>query len=93
MEGTPALWAVLAFSIFLPFIGVGVAVRPLWAAILIPYGISLVWIPGLGVGAFLVSGTGGALGVVVGYLLRGVATRYRARRVAARHPHEVREGE
>lgn len=93
MEGTPALWAVLAVSIFLPFLGVGAAVRPLWVAVVIPYGISLVWIPGLGVGAFLVSGTAGALGALVGYWLRGAATRYRARRVAARHAHEVREGE
>jgi hypothetical protein len=93
MEGTPALWAVLGISIFLPFIGVGAAVRPLWIALVIPYGISLVWIPGLGIGGFLVSGTAGALGAVAGYYLRGLATRYRARRVAARQMHEVREGE
>jgi hypothetical protein len=92
MEGTPAVWAVLAAFIFVPFIGLGVAVRPIWLAMVIPFGISLVWIPGLGVGAFLVSGTAGALGALLGYYLRGVATRYRARRLEARQAPEVQEG-
>ncbi len=78
------MWIVLGVSMFLPFIGLGAAIRPLWIPYVMAVGASLIWIYGLGLPGFLVATAGGVLGALTGNLLRRFVYAFRNRRIAAR---------
>lgn len=84
MTASLPMWIVLGISMFLPFIGLGAAIRPLWISYVMAAGASLIWIYGLGLPGFLVATAGGVLGALTGSLLRRFVFAFRARRVAAR---------
>jgi len=84
MTASLPMWIVLGISMFLPFIGLGAAIRPLWIPYVMAVGASAIWIYGLGLPGFLVATAGGVLGALTGSLLRRFVFAFRARRVAAR---------
>ena len=71
------MWIGLGLCAFLPFLGIGAAIRPIWIALAMAVGASAIWLWGLAVVA-------SCLGVVAGSGLRRFFIGFRARRVAAR---------
>lgn len=69
---------------FLPFLGLGAAIRPTWIPLVIGLAFSAIWIYGLGLPGFLAAAIGTTLGVFAGNVLRHAVLAFRARRVAAR---------
>lgn len=76
------IWIALGFFSFLPFLGLGAFIRPIW----FPLGFAVVspaiWIWGLGIDGYLAGAIGGTLGVLVG---AWIGSRRRARMGAARN--------
>ena len=78
------MWIGLGLCAFLPFLGIGAAIRPIWIALLMAVGASAIWLYGLGLAGFAVAAGASLFGVLAGSGLRRLALAYRARRVAAR---------
>ncbi|PHX81915.1 MAG: hypothetical protein CK540_00265 [Thermoleophilia bacterium] len=78
------MWIGLGLCAFLPFLGIGAAIRPIWIALAMAVGASAIWLWGLGVAGFGVAVVASCLGVFAGSALRRFFIGFRARRVAAR---------
>ena len=78
------MWIGLGICAFLPFLGIGAAIRPIWIAMLMALGASAILLWGLGLAGFGVAAAASLLGVVAGSGLRRFAIAFRARRIAAR---------
>ncbi|PHX81392.1 MAG: hypothetical protein CK540_02910 [Thermoleophilia bacterium] len=78
------MWIGLGLCAFLPFLGIGAAIRPIWIALVMAIGASAIWLYGLGLAGFGVAVVASGLGVFAGSALRRFAIAFRARRVASR---------
>lgn len=78
------MWIGLGLCAFLPFLGIGAAIRPIWIALVMAVGASVIWLYGLGLVGFGVAVVASVLGVFAGSGLRRCAIAFRACRVAAR---------
>ncbi len=87
------MWIGLGVFTFLPFLGIGAAIRPAWIGMAIGVVGSTVWIYGLGIPGFLAGAIGAVLGVVAGQQLRRAVLAFRGRRIAARSALNQSSGE
>lgn len=81
-----AMWLGLGGAMIIPFAILGAALRPFWLPLAFAVLGSLIWIPGLGISAWVAGAVGSLIGCFLGIPVRRGALAFRARRIAHRTP-------
>jgi hypothetical protein len=84
MTDMQAMWLGLGAAMIIPFAILGAALRPFWLPLAFADLGSLIWIPGLGVSAWIAGAVGSLIGCFIGIPIRRGLLAFRARRIANR---------
>ena len=84
MTDVQAMWLGLGAAMIIPFMILGAALRPFWLPLAFAVLGSLIWIPGLGLSAWVAGAAGSLIGCFLGIPIRRGLLAFRARRLSHR---------